>query len=388
MTSLRIAVIGARGVPATFGGIERHVEELGSRLVARGHDVTVYSRSNYVPAGIESYRGMRVRRLPAVGTKHLDAISHSALSTLHAMPQNYDVIHFHALGPGLLSPLPRTLRSTAVVQTVHGLDDDRAKWGGVAKRVLLTAGWMSARVPDATVVVSEALKDHYQDRRKCNAFHINNGVNAAVHRPARRIVDELGLEPQRYILFVGRFVPEKAPDVLMRAFQLVPHDVKLVLAGGSSFTDDYTAELQRLAAEDDRVVLPGYVYGELLEELYANAAAFCLPSYLEGLPLTLLEAASYGLPLIGSDIAPNLQIMGPDGSGRRLTRAGDVAGLAKALTTVLDDQHLEAAGSHKLAPDLMRMYSWDHAAEQTENVYYEALATVSQGRGRRRAARS
>ncbi|MBV9411863.1 MAG: glycosyltransferase family 4 protein [Acidimicrobiia bacterium] len=158
---MRIAFIGTRGVPATFGGIEHHVEEVGSRLAGRGHDVTVYCRANYVPEGEETYKGMRLVRLRTVSSKRLDAIVHSALSTARALGQGYDIVHFHALGPGVMTPVTQYASRARVVQTVHGLDDERAKWGSAASALLRGGGWLSARVPDATVVVSRTLSEHY-----------------------------------------------------------------------------------------------------------------------------------------------------------------------------------------------------------------------------------
>ncbi|MBV8304775.1 MAG: glycosyltransferase family 4 protein, partial [Acidimicrobiia bacterium] len=158
---MRVAYIGTRGVPATFGGIEHHVEEVGSRLVGRGHDVTVYCRANYVPPGRQEHRGMRLARLPTVSSKRLDAIVHSAMASVRALGQGFDVVHFHALGPGVMTPVTQYGSRARVVQTIHGLDDERAKWGSGARALLRGGGWLSARVPDATVVVSRSLADHY-----------------------------------------------------------------------------------------------------------------------------------------------------------------------------------------------------------------------------------
>lgn len=355
-------MIGQRGVPATFGGIEHHVEQVGARLAARGHAVDVYCRANYVDAGLATHRGMRVRRLPTLGTKHLDALVHSALSSVVALGRRYDVVHYHALGPGLVAPLTRGLSGARVVLTVHGLDDERAKWGGAAQAVLRSAGWMSAHVPHATVVVSRALAAHYDQRYGRATAFIPNGVVAPAS-PVR--------EPDRppYVLFVGRLVPEKAPDVLIRAFARVPGDARLVLAGGSSFTDDYVTELSALAAADPRVSLPGYVYGEQLARLYAGAAAFCLPSALEGLPLTLLEAASHGLPVVASAIPPHVEVLGGDGPGKRLVPSGDVAALAAALADVLADPVLERKGALDLREHVLATYDWDVAVDRLEALY-------------------
>ncbi|MCA1842571.1 MAG: glycosyltransferase family 4 protein [Actinobacteria bacterium] len=361
-------------MPATHGGIERHVEEVGARLAAMGHDVTVFCRSNYVPAGSGSHRGMRLRRLPTVGTKHLDAIVHSALSTAAALPQRFDVLHYHALGPGALTPVARALGRARVVQTVHGLDHDRSKWGGGARRLLRGAAWLSARVPHATIVVSHALADHYRDRYRRTVTAIPNGVEAPSGRPApEHIRRRLGLEGGDYLLFVGRWVPEKAPDVLLRAFLRLSGDMRLVLAGESSFTDDFSGRLRRLASGQPRVVLPGFVYGPMLAELYANAAAFVLPSTVEGLPLTLLEAASYGTPVVASAIAPHVEVLGGEGPGRRLFPPGDEDGLVAALGRSLADPPAERAGAADLRRRVVAAYRWEDAASATERLYRRLL---------------
>jgi glycosyltransferase involved in cell wall biosynthesis len=371
--ALRIAMIGARGVPATFGGIERHVEELGARLVARGHQVTVFCRSNYSRADLDSHRGMRLASLPTVGTKHLDAIVHSGLSTMGAMAASYDILHYHAIGPGMLAVLPRYLSRARVVLTVHGRDDQRGKWGRGAKVILGTAGWLSARVPDATIVVGQHLERYYREAHGRRVVYVPNGVHAAPSRPANGALARLGLLPGRYLLFVGRLVPEKSPDLLLRTFRRLPGDHRLVLVGDTSFTDRFTDALRQLAADDPRVVLPGYVYGAELQELYSNAAAFVLPSLLEGLPLTLLEAASFGLPVVASSIPPHLEVVGSGGPGRRLHRPGDADGLLDALGRVLADPELEQAGAAQLRDQVLRAYCWDDATERTEDVYRAVL---------------
>jgi glycosyltransferase involved in cell wall biosynthesis len=390
---LRIAMIGQKGLPATFGGIEHHVEELGARLVERGHEVTVFCRRNYSDGRRGKYRGMRLLDLPTVQTKHLDAIVHSALATASAMRGSYDVLHYHALGPGVLAVLPRVVSRAKVVLTVHGLDDERAKWGSMAKSLLKSAGWLSARVPHATVVVSRDLERHYADVRGRRARYIPNGVRTQKPEPAEPVMHRFGLEAGRYVLFVGRLVPEKAPDLLLRAFRQVETHHRLVLAGGSSFTEDYLETLRRLAAQDPRVVLPGYVFGAELAALYQNAAAFVLPSSLEGLPLTLLEAVSYGTPVVASAIAPHVEILGEDRPGGRLFPPGDEGQLAQALTQVLANPDDERLGAASLRDDVLRAYDWDAAAEATEALYRHIVSRRSRSArlvpvGRRRRAPS
>ncbi len=371
--SLRIAMIGQKGLPATHGGVERHVEEIGARLAGLGHDVTVFCRSSY-SAGAETsqisgdYRGLHLRPVAALETKHLDAITHSALSTAAAMRMRPDIVHYHALGPGLVAPAPRILSSARVVLTVHGLDNERAKWSWPARALLGTAHWMSARVPDATVVVSRALVDHYAGRYGRQTMYVPNGVDRRPTRPPSAVLDEYGLTPGRYLLSVGRLVPEKAVDLLVRAYGRLPGSLPLVIAGGSSFTDEYVANLRRLASEDPRVVLTGYVYGDRLAELYSNAAAFVLPSHLEGMALTLLEAISHGLPVVASDIAPNREVSG-EGPGYRLFPAGDEAGLAAALIRALEGDRAERQGAALLRERVLAEHSWDAAAQRLQEIY-------------------
>ncbi len=371
---MRIAFIGTRGVPATFGGAEHHVEEIGSRLAARGHDVTVYCRANYVADGSTHHKGMRLVRLSTVSSKRLDAIVHSALSTGHALGHGYDVVHFHALGPGVMAPLARYGSRARVVQTIHGRDDERAKWGSGARALLRGGGWLSARVPDATVVVSRTLADYYRTTYGREVTYIPNGVERpASDPPPREIATRFGLHGSDYLLFVGRLVPEKAADLLLRAFQRVPGDIRLVIAGGSSFTDDYTDALAQLASTDKRVVLPGYVYGDALAELYANAAAFVLPSFVEGLPLTLLEAASYGTPVVASSIGPHVEILGTDGPGHRLVPCGDEEALTAALEEAAAGGPELRAGGAGLRDRVLGEYSWDRAVDATEALYRRLL---------------
>jgi glycosyltransferase involved in cell wall biosynthesis len=372
---LRIAMVGQRGVPATFGGVERHVEELGSRLAARGHVVTVYGRTNYVREPRTEYRGMRVRNLPTVNSKHLDAIVHSAISTLDAMRRGVDIVHYHAIGPGLPSFLPRYLSSAKVIQTVHGRDAERAKWGPAARTVLQTAEWLSAHVPDATIVVARNLAEHYGRTYRRRTWVIPNGVEPGERRPVVTIADRWDLAPGSYALFVGRLVPEKAPDMLVRAWRRLRTERKLVIAGGSSYTDDYVRSLERLAAQDERVVLAGYVFGAPLEELYANAAAFVLPSALEGLPLTLLEAAAYGTPIIASDIPPHLEVLDEDAPGHRFFRAGSERSLVDAIERSFEDPAAEAEGAAKLRDRVLETYRWDSVVDETERLYRHVLGS-------------
>jgi glycosyltransferase involved in cell wall biosynthesis len=379
---MRIAMVGQRGVPATFGGVERAVEELGAELVHRGHEVVVYCRRGYGGFTEDTYRGMHLVHLPAPRSAGVEAFVHSGLATAHLLLHPPDIVHFHAIGPGLFSPLPRYLRHLPVVQTVQGMDNERRKWGPGARRVLDAGVWMSRKVPDATIVVSHDLGVIYQERWQRATTEIPNGV--PVFEPPRDngAVTALGLVPRGYLLFLGRMVPEKAPDQLLRAFREIDADVQLVIAGESSHTDSYAREVEALAARDERVVLPGYVYGDEKAQLFANARAFVLPSVLEGLPIVLLEALSARLPIVASSIPPNVEVLGRDGDAVRLFPPGDDARLERALEWAANPDGLDArfAAAAALADDVLARYDWADIAARTEAVYEDVL-----GRRRRRS---
>ncbi|MEQ7845641.1 glycosyltransferase family 4 protein [Nocardioides kribbensis] len=371
---LRIAMIGQRGLPARAGGVERHVEEIATRLAARGHHVTVYCRPGYAERTTRSYHGVHLASLPTVRHAGGEAFVHSALSALVAAGAHLDVVHYHALGPGLFSPLTRSLSRAAVVQTVHGLDDQRDKWGGGAQRVLRAGRTLSAHVPDEVVVVSRALAEHYRDELGRYTTYIGNGV-PVVPAADLGLLAGLGLRPGGYVAFVGRLVPEKDPLGLVRAFRDVATDQRLVLVGDSSHTDAYVEQLRAAAALDPRVLLVGYQYGAHLTALQAGATLVAQPSLLEGLPIALLEAAAHARPVVASDIAPHLEILGGSAPGRAVFRAGDGDDLRRVLQSELDrPAATRQAGADQLRADAVRRYDWDVATDLLEAVYRRARA--------------
>jgi glycosyltransferase involved in cell wall biosynthesis len=366
-------MIGQRGLPATYGGIERHVEELATRLVARGHDVVVYCRRSYADPLATSYRGVTLVHPPTYASKHLEAALHSGIASLMTLGRGFDIVHYHAVGPGLWSPIPRWLTKAKVVQTIHGLDQDRAKWGTFARRVLRVGDWLSKRVPDAVVVVGSYLLEHYDDR-KARTVHIPNGVELTRGRDDR-ILSRLGVVPGGYVLFVGRLIPEKAVDQLIRAYASVASDDQLVIVGSSSYTDEYEQTLKALAYQDPRVVLPGYIYGDELNSLYANARLYVQPSLLEGLPLTVLEAMSHGRSVVLSDIGAHREIVPATRPGARVYAAGDEVALCLAIEEALRNQIAEEEGLKAQSREVTKRYHWDAVTEQTESLYTELLAS-------------
>jgi glycosyltransferase involved in cell wall biosynthesis len=376
-------MIGCRGVPATYGGIERHVEEVGARLVERGHQVTVFNRTGYAAEDAEgAHRGMRVVTLPAVGTKHLEALSHSGRATVRAVRERYDIYHFHALGPGLFVPVARAAGRGRVVLTVHGLDFQRAKWKPAAAWCIRQAESVAVRSAHGLVVVAPELVEHYRSAFGIKARFIRNGVNAPV--PSTGVIDD------PYVLFVGRLTPEKGPHLLLEAFQrLADPDLRLVVVGGSSHTDEYVADLERAARTDPRITLRGYVFGPELTELYAGARLFVQPSSLEGMPLTVLEAAAAGAPLLTSDIAVHREMLEPTGPARRVFSAGSVDSLEAELRTALGaDAKQVRAAARAFGQQVLQSYSWDDVTAELEEHYLQVIEGTGRRRGRSRMSAS
>ena len=360
-------MIGTRGMPTTFGGVERAVEELSARLATAGHDVTVYCRSPYCESRLPEYRGVRLRYLPAIDTKHLEAISHSLLATLDAIVRRYDVVHFHALGPSLCAPLAR-LAGLKVVTTVHALDFRREKWGRVARLALRLGAWSAIRVPHRTIVVSRQLQSYFEEEHGRTTTYVPNGVDApdmvSDDRDARRLGNG-------HLLFLGRLVPEKGVHTLIEAYRMLETDVPLVIAGPGSHSEDYELRLHKLVTGDTRITLVGPVYGQEKSDLFEGAYAFCQPSTLEGLPIVLLEAMSRAICPVVSDIPEHLEVVsGDDGTRSAIVfHTNDPASLRDALETALaDPAHTSALGA-AARQIVVHRYDWNDVAKQVERLY-------------------
>jgi len=377
---LKIAFIGARGVMGTYSGIETYYEEVGSRLAARGHEVTAYCRNHFTP-DVPSYRNIRVRRLPAVRGKHLETLSHSLLATLDTIGKGFDIIQYHAIGSSPLSLLPRLWGGTTVV-SVRGLDWQRAKWSAGARAFLKATEWTSARCPTATVVVSRTLQRHYTTAHGRTPFFIPNAVVPAAPRPADRIA-RFGLKKDGFILFAGRLSPEKGVHTLLEALRPMGQRIQLALAGGTSYSDGYIEELRRAAW--DNVVFLGSVDHETMGELYSNCYAFVLPSAMEGLSISLLEALSYGTCIVTTDIPENLEVIGTAGLS---FPSGDVAALRALLKRVLDSPDLTREFRRRAAEHAGAQPNWDEVTAQTEALYYEVLSGAREHRSQTEWVRS
>ena len=362
---LRIAFIGGRGVVSKYSGIETYYEEVGRRLAGMGHDLTVYCRNYFTPPGKE-HNGMNVVRLPTIRSKHLETVVHTFLSTLHVLTQPCDVVHYHALGPALFSFVPRIFGKKTVV-TVQGLDWQRKKWGRLASAVLRLGERAAVSLPTETMVVSQALQDHYRSHYGMDTCYVPNGGIMRERRPTEKLLD-WGVEPGKYILFLGRLSPEKGCHLLIDAYERLHTDTKLVLAGASSYCDDYSRRLRSHASEHIKIL--DWVSGDALDGLLTNAMIFVLPSDLEGLSLALLDAMGAGLCVLTSDVAENREAVAEAGF---TFRRGDAGDLAERLRFLIANPSVREAAGQSAKRRVREHYQWSSIAMEIERVYFEML---------------
>jgi glycosyltransferase involved in cell wall biosynthesis len=359
---LRIAMIGSRGVGSHYGGIERMLDALCPELAARGHDVDVFGRINVTFDDIVLPGGGSVRavRTAAVGGKHGENLSRSVHALWLAM-RRYDVVHFHAIGPGILSTATRLFRQKSLV-TIHGLDHQRAKWGRIAKRCLSLAERTLVANADGISVVSEPLRRYFEEVYGAATAFVPNGLNRGDRVPPGVLLREHQLQAGRYLLFASRLTPEKGCHDLIAAFNTVPTDMRLVVAGASG-TPEYLAAL-RAAADPARVCFVGHRTGDELAELFCNAYAFILPSHLEGMSMALLEAVSFGVPGLVSDIEENHAVLGTEGF---FFPPRDVPALRAALGDLLAAPEKVAAVARRLA--MLNRPDWAEVAARYDSLY-------------------
>jgi glycosyltransferase involved in cell wall biosynthesis len=362
---LRVAFIGGRGLVSKYSGSETYYEEVGRRLAGMGHNVTVYCRNYFTPPG-KKHNGMKMVRLPTIRSKHLETVIHTLLSTMHVLTQPCDVVHYHALGPALFSFIPRLFGKKTVV-TVQGLDWQRKKWGRIASAVLRLGERAAVRLPSQTMVVSQTLQDFYRARYRADTCYVPNGGMLRERRLPEKIFD-WGLQPGKYILFLGRFSPEKGCHLLIDAYERLNTDVKLVLAGASSYCDDYSRRLRAHASTQIKIL--DWVSGDALDELLTNAMIFVLPSDLEGLSLALLDAMGAGLCVLSSDVAENREAVAEAGF---TFRSGDAADLAERLRFLIANPSVREAAGQSAKRRVREHYQWSTIATDIERVYFEMM---------------
>ena len=378
---LRIAMIGHKRIPSREGGIEIVVEELAVRMAALGHRVDVYNRyghhvsgkkyeQEYGWKGRKFYKGVRVYIVPTFKASSLNAIVYSFFATVRALFGRYDVLHYHAEGPCAMLWLPKLFHKKIVV-TVHGLDWQRAKWGNFASYVIKFGEKMAAKYADEVIVLSDNMQKYFADTYNRQVTYIPNGINRPTLRDAQLITEKYGLVKDSYILFLGRIVPEKGLHYLIEAFLKLDTDKKLVITGGNSQAVEYMSRIHRMAAQDDRIIMTDFVQGQMLEELYTNAYAYILPSDVEGMALSLLEAMSYGNCCLVSDICENTEVV----EDKALVfRKSDVKDLRKKLKYMLAHPETVQSYAEQSADFICGKYNWDEIVDETVRLYRKCCA--------------
>lgn len=373
---LKVAMIGHKRIPSREGGVEVVVEELSTRLTDKGYEVEAYNRSGYHVSGKDFgnsrkkyYKGIRIIIVPTFKNGKLNAIVYSVLATLRALFGRYDVIHYHAEGPCATLFIPR-LFGIRVVATIHGLDWQRAKWGNFASKVLKFGEKMAAKYANEVIVLSKNVQQYFWDTYRRRTHFIPNGIDRPEIRNTKEITEKYGLEKDEYILFLARLVPEKGLHYLIEAFETIETDKKLVIAGGSSHSFDYMRRVQEMAQKDDRIIMTDFVQGRVLEELYSNAYLFVLPSDVEGMALSLLEAMSYGNCCLVSDIDENTEVVETKAVS---FRKGSITDLKDKLEYLLANPQIVEEYKKQSADFICRKYNWDDVVNQTENLYDREL---------------
>ena len=364
-------MIGHKRIPSREGGVEVVVEELSTRLVKDGYEVDVYNRkgknvqdknADKEKKKLKEYKGVKIITVPTINKKGIDALLYSILATIRALFGHYDVIHYHAEGSCAMIWLPH-LFGIRTVATIHGLDWQRSKWGGLATRYIKFGEKIAAKYADEIIVLSKGVETYFKETYNRDTNFIPNGVNKPTIREPKIIKEKYGLDKDSYILFLARIVPEKGLHYLIEAYKQIDTDKKLVIAGGASHTNDYLNQIKEMVKNNSNIIMTGFVQGEELEELYSNCFLYCLPSDIEGMPLSLLEAKSYGCRCLVSDIEENTQLI--TDSFMKFKKA-DVEDLKEALKRNLNSKKMNPISHYET---LEKYYNWDVITNKYEKLY-------------------
>lgn len=370
---MKIAMIGQKRIPSREGGVEIVVEELSTRMAKLGYDVTVYNRSgkhaldkNQKNKNLKEYKNVKIKRVLTIDKKGLAAMTSSFFGTFKILFSNADIVHYHAEGPCAMIPIIKFLSNKRIIVTIHGLDWQRAKWGGFATKYIKFGEKMAVKYADEIIVLSENVKKYFKDNYDRSTNFIPNGVSKPTILKAKEIKDKYNLSKDSYILFLGRIVPEKGIHYLIDAYQKINTNKKLVIAGGASDTDDYYQELKEKSKNNENIIFTGFVQGEELAELYSNAYIYCLPSDLEGMPLSLLEAMSYGNCCLTSDIDECSEVLEDKGV---IFKKTDITDLADKLKKLCNDNNLVRKYKDESQNFILNKYNWDEVTKSTLAIY-------------------
>lgn len=363
-------MIGHKRIPSREGGVEIVVEELATRLVKKNHVVDVYNRkgnnvanNNIKTKKIKKYKDVNIITIPTINKKGIDALLYSFFATIRALFGRYDCIHYHAEGSCGMLWIPHLFRKRTVV-TIHGLDWQRSKWGGFATKYIKFGEKCAAKYADEIIVLSKNVQDYFKKTYNRETHFIPNGVNKVENKEPKIIIEKYGLEKENYILFLARIVPEKGLDYLIEAYKQLNADKKLVIAGGASHTNGYYNEIKEKVKDNADIIMTGFVQGEELEELYSNCYLYCLPSDIEGMPISLMEAMSYGRNCLVSNIEENVQVTEDYATTFAKSNVDD---LKKKLEQCLKGKNRKE--ENQISDYILNKYNWDDAVSETEKLY-------------------
>lgn len=364
---MKIAYIVLKGLIG--GGIEKYTEELGTRLVSKGHEIIVYTMRHY-GTGDGCYKGMRIKTVPSLKSKSFEKITASLVSTIYSLfERKIDIIHFHAFGPAMFCIIPRIFSKKVIVQG-HGIEWQRSRWGFIGKTFLKLSEIPSVYFPNKLTVVSKVQQTYLKEKYNINSIYIPTGVNPPNILKPNLILEKFGLKGNDYILFAARLVKEKGAHYLIEAYNRLKTDLKLVIAGDAQHENEYKKELQKLSLGNKNIIFTGFVTGDLLYELFSNCYLFVLPSEIEGLPIALLEAMSYGNCCLVSDIPENIEAINCLGY---TFKSRDVNSLKEKLEFLINDKDAVESVKEKAKNHVIENFSWDSIAEKFEKLYFEVL---------------
>lgn len=364
---MKIALMGTRGVPASYSGFETCVEQLGKRLVERGHDVTVYCRSHHIDYDEPYYKGMRLVKLPTISNKYLDTIVHSFISSIHALFQRFDVAVYFIAGNSPVSWIPR-LVGTKTVLNVDGLDWKREKWPLFAKLYIQMAEYLATKLPNMYLTDCNVVQNYYKDRFNDTPPYITYGSDVEILPPGETL-EKFGLEQNKYVLFVGRLVPENCAHHLVEAFRKLETDMKCVIVGDSAYSQDYIESLKELAADDPRIIFTGYVFGKGYHELGSNASIFVETSGVGGTHPALVEAMAHGSCIIVNNTPVNLETI--DEAGFAYIGDKGAEDLKDVLRPLIENPVVIEEYAQKAKQRAATEYSWDVITSQYERLLYD-----------------
>ncbi len=370
---MKIAFIGQKGIPASFGGVERHTHDLAVRLVEIGYEVTAFCRAWYTESMAKEYQGIKLEYVWSTKTKHLDTISYTFLAVLRALRGGYDIIHFHGVGPALLSFIPRIFaRNIVIITTFHSIDRKHEKWGLLARMVLFLGEWMTCQFSHRVIAVSKTIGQYIRDVYDVDFDYIPNAIETYPREIGTTALETFGVIPNKYILVVSRFVRHKGLHYIISAWKRLKlsdeySDFKLVIVGDGHFTDEYVQELHNMSSGIESIVFTGFQSGKNLREFFSHAFFMIHASDKEGLPINVLEGMGFGLPMLVSDIPEHLEF---DLSRDCYFKRGNIDDLKNKIQNIFEKtERSRAMISNKNRNIINKNYSWKNIVLDVSDVY-------------------